>query len=238
MIFDGLSMIAHVYISVLKRGTVSLGFINKVQHGIQADLNKNISINAQAIKIFYNQYGVYLNDVNVPLIVTHWAGLMPQIALRLRLVVQQAANSGLTCLITIGRAFKYFPEFDWRIVRSLYPDELAAIIAAMTVVGDNVYYGFKYELGPVKSTLYKSYGYVAKEVLIKLRGERSLAQYAGWPRMVANQAAVDQLIANFEAYRTNLALRPDEVEEKDEDDHKSTAQVRELVTLGAHVYAG
>ncbi|KAK9718346.1 hypothetical protein QE152_g23221 [Popillia japonica] len=56
--------------------------------------------------------------------------------------------------------------------------------------------------------------------------------------MVANQAAVDQLIANFEAYRTNLALRPDEVEEKDEDDHKSTAQVRELVTLGAHVYAG
>ncbi|KAK9707981.1 hypothetical protein QE152_g27537 [Popillia japonica] len=101
----------------------------------------------------------------------------------------------------------------------------------------NVYYGFKHDLGVVKSTLYKSYGYVAKELLIKLRGERSLAQYAGWPRMVANQAAVDRLIANFETYRTEVALRPDDVEEWPADDHESTRRIQGLVARGADVYA-
>jgi len=57
-------------------------------------------------------------------------------------------------------------------------------------VGDNLYYGFKRNMGPARSTLYESIEYVARELLVKINGERTLLRYAG---NIKNKQALDRL---------------------------------------------
>ncbi|XKL61658.1 hypothetical protein PGB90_001491 [Kerria lacca] len=86
-------------------------------------------------------------------------------ALRLRLTIVQAAGSGLTCLILILKAMRIYANFPWWVVAALYGNEMANVETATTAVGDNPYYGFKKDLGAVKSRLYKNIAWVAKELL-------------------------------------------------------------------------
>lgn len=236
MVVSGVSLIAHNLCAVIKRGTVSQGFINKVQHGIQTDLNVYIALQAEAMTTFYGQYGRFINDVNIPVILTHWETLIPAQALRLRLVVQQAANSGLTSLAIIGRCIMSYQDFPWTQIFEIYPVEVTKVIAAMAAVGNNKYYGYRHNLGPVRSTLYKSIGYVAKEILVKVGGEQSLNNYAGWPRGVQFQAAVDGIIANYERYRNARITDPNQNPVRPNDAGAQTAAIIGYVTAGPDVY--
>lgn len=109
---------------------------------------------------------------NIQEIIDHKTAMLPDIALRLRLVVDQTANSELTAIVTIGRAIKYLQEFQWVDIARIYAEEVIVIEAAIATIGNNGYHGFRRDLGPVKSTLYKSIAYVSKEVLIRVRGSR------------------------------------------------------------------
>lgn len=52
-----------------------------------------------------------------------------------------------------------------------------------------LYYGFKRDMGAARSTLYKSIGYVARELLVRLNGERTLMRYAGLAGNIKNKNA-------------------------------------------------
>lgn len=76
----------------------------------------------------------------------------------------------------------------------MYPTEVVDVLQAMNTVENNVWYGYKHDLGPVRSTRYKNLAYVAKEVLIKIEERSSLTRYMGWIRRAQYQAAVDIMI--------------------------------------------
>lgn len=102
--------------------------------------------------------------------------------MRLRLTIVQAAGSGLTCLILILKAMRIYANFPWWVVAALYGNEMANVETATTAVGDNPYYGFKKDLGAVKSRLYKNIAWVAKELLVRINGETTLNNYKWIPR--------------------------------------------------------
>lgn len=92
---------------------------------------------------------------------------------------------------------RMYNNFQWRRVNTLTGGEYVNWQAARTVIGNNLYYGFRRDMGQARSTLYKSLGYVAKELLVKINGERTLLRYAGLRGNIKNKNALDRLIGNF-----------------------------------------
>jgi len=83
-------------------------------------------------------------------------------SLRLHLTLAQAAHSGLTQFVVIGRAISTFTSFPWAKIEQL-TGEITKYHAAAVLIGGNRYYGFKKDLGAAKPTNYKNLGWVAKE---------------------------------------------------------------------------
>lgn len=195
----GVGMIVHVYLAVLKRGTISEAFADKISAGLATDLQiTNLRIDVEACKVFYSIFGGLVTDVTIAEITTRWELLLPTPALRLRLTVAQASGSGLTALSVTGRAIRTYTDFDWGRIREIYGDEWANFTTAVQTVGENHWYGFRKDLSIVASTKYKNLSYVAKELLTKVNGESSLKNYGGWTRRAKYQGTVDLLIANYE----------------------------------------
>lgn len=199
----GVSMIVHVYLSILKRGIMSEAVTDKITNRLAADLKiTNLRIDTAACRRFFTVFGNLINDVTIQQVNTHWTGLLPIPALRLKSIVTQAAGSGLTALSVTGRAIRIYHDFNWARILEMYTDEWDNFEAAVEAVGNNVWYEFRRDRGPVISTKYKNLSYVAKELLIKVNGESSLRNYAGWTRRAKYQAIVDQLIADYKAAKT------------------------------------
>lgn len=200
----GVTLLANVYCAVPRRSQVTDLFATKVQTGIFDDLGMRISIRADALRIFYNKFGWNINRQNIGIVLNHWQARLPAEALRLSLVVQQAANSRLTALVVIGRALQRYRNFRRDAVAEIYRDKWAACIVALQAVNGDAYYGFSLDLGNVKSTLYKNLAWVSKELLFRVGGETSLRGYAGWVTRAREQAAMDALIAGYENNRNDV----------------------------------
>jgi hypothetical protein len=91
-------------------------------------------------------------------------------------------------------------------MNQLLPRELDKFRIAVDLIDGNPYYGFRKNLGEAASTRYKSLGWVSKELLVKGAGKGTLANYAGWPRIVLNMERVRHIIANYLCRRSELQL--------------------------------
>ncbi|KAG5870157.1 hypothetical protein JTB14_032449 [Gonioctena quinquepunctata] len=201
-LITGVQVISTIVVAVVKRGTVSQQFLQKVSEGIKDDLNKVVTFNEEVIRLTYINYGQQINDVNIQVVFARWKSQIPAGALRLGLVVSQAAGGGLTAYLTIREAIKEYKDFDWGYISLCFPQEWAGFETAVQTVGGNQYYGFRKDLGDAKSTHFKSLAWVAKELLIKAGGKTSLSRYSGWVGLIAHQNAITDKI---DAYVRGLA---------------------------------
>ncbi|AJG39050.1 putative nucleoprotein [Lishi spider virus 1] len=228
----GSSLIVHMLVAIIKRGTMSDAFVDKIQQGIQTDLSLPIRISAETCRIFYSSYCSELNDVGMSFLLSHLDRLIPTHALRLRLTIQQASGSGLTALVLLGRAFRMYENFNWPLVAKWYPDEWANFTAAVDSVGNNLMYGYRRDIGPAKSTKFRSLTFIAKELLIRVGGETSLRNYAGFATRVKNHDAVINLI---NTYVDRITAAQAEVEVGDAES-EAVNQFRQTVVEHANVY--
>lgn len=224
---EPLDLIVGITVSVAKRGTVSAEFINKIIQGISQDLGLNVNIDLDAIQTFYKFFANGINDETIAQVKTRWEGLIPDQALRLTLTVNQLAGSGLTTYATIGAALNKYDTFNWGVISRLFPTEWTNFEAALNAVGNNVYYGFRKDLGVVKSTNFKSLGYVAKELLVRADGRVTLNRYMGWARSIKFKQAVDEMIVN---YVGQLAAEQVNIADVAPPEHNLMAQVRDIIT--------
>lgn len=181
-------------ISLAKQGSVTDAFIEKAAIAIQADLAINLRIEAPIVNMVWSNLKTVVTGNNVQALVTHYLEIVPVHATALRIIVNQAASSGLTTFITIGRAIRMYPEFQWGIASLILPGEMASFNNAVAAVNNNRYYGYNPELQAVRSTLFKNLGWVAKEMLVRGNGEVALNRYAGWIRAPKNRIALEELI--------------------------------------------
>ncbi|CAN7944361.1 unnamed protein product, partial [Ixodes pacificus] len=119
--------------------------------------------------------------------------------IRLHVTLQQAVGSGLAGLRLIKRAINVHPLFPWDQVANILPTESLRVAAAFRAVGNDLYYGFKADLGPARSALYPRYVWICQTLLMRHNAgdERTLRDCQGGRRVVPNQDTLMQLI---EAY--------------------------------------
>lgn len=210
--FTGTSIFVHLYLAIMKRGAISPGVVEKIEAGIVDDCGYRVAIDVVACRLVYKYYGGGIDDTNIAAIIEHLGGLLPASAIRLRQTLNQASGSGITAILVIGRALKMYPTFQWSIIKRMFPTEWTHLVTALRALNGNAWYGFRRDLGPVRSTAYKSLGYIAKELLVRVNGENTLNQYGGWARNIAGRANIDLLIAEYaQAFgerRVNLDLPP------------------------------
>lgn len=179
----------------IKQGNSTQAFLTKITRGIGDEVGYDVDLDPAIIRMIYNRLLVGIDDTNISYILERWFGFLPAEALRLRLTIMQATGTGLTCLTVIGKALLQFPGFCWDRVALLYPAEWRNMITAGTAVGENVWYGYRKNLGNVSSTRYKTIGWIAK--MTRFGGDQRIQQYGGWPRAIAQQAIVEEWFREF-----------------------------------------
>lgn len=216
-----LLVILNSHVAFLKQGNVTPAFMKKITDGVMTDLGVGLALDANAMKVFHRRYCSNITENNAPTLIAHWDRMVPEVAMRLRLTIEQAAGSGLTAFISIGRAIRAFPDFGWDRINKVLRDDVVAFGLAVTAVNGNPYYGYRRDLGPAKSTNFKNLAWVAKELLIKARGETGLAKYKGWVRSPKSQGTLVDMITDY------INQRDDEVDPGDQD---NIDQTQALVT--------
>lgn len=103
--------VVHGIVAFAKRGNLTNQAVNKIQEALAAELNYQGEVNADVIRAFFNAYGPNLNAETAEKIVNRFTSFVPTHALRLRIILQQAANQGVMSITTIGRAIKLNPLF-------------------------------------------------------------------------------------------------------------------------------
>lgn len=207
------SAIAHVvtiYVSFLatiaKMGNVSDAFLDKISNRVLLEINVNLvqtMWDAEVIERVWILIGEFVTETNMGAMCDHWtganglAGVIPQHALYMRILVSQIKGEGLTALSTIKKALQACPTFPWGEVAAMFPAEFAALQVAFNDVGQNAYYGYKKQNATTKSTLYKNVAWVAKELLIRMGGNGSLSRFKGWTRSPERVDQLNTLITNF-----------------------------------------
>lgn len=190
-----ITIIANALCAYAKRGNISSDFKMKVDQAITAELSKPVSISVKACRIFYENYKAPINEKNAPDLFNHWKTIIPAPAIRLQLIVQQTAGSGLTAYYTICRAVQLYEKFPWHKVKALLTSDWTNFMIACEEIKGNPYFGFRNDLSSVRSTKYKNLAWVAKELLIEYNGEKNtLKNYMGWTKQPIFQDELRKLI--------------------------------------------
>ncbi|XP_018013560.1 uncharacterized protein LOC108670604 [Hyalella azteca] len=195
--------VASIQVSLLmalaKRGCATAGYVREICDVFYAEAGYQLDPIPDCVDLceVWKMISPYITDMNVGAIIQSWSACIPQDLLRLRLTLQQIPGQGLTALSAIKTALTSYPNFNWAHVAVLLENEAAAVQEALTAVGANIYYGYRRDLGPARSTRYKSFAWVAKELLIRKGGQSSLRAYKGWTPVPQKYHELEKMIANY-----------------------------------------
>ncbi|APG78772.1 hypothetical protein [Sanxia atyid shrimp virus 4] len=191
------SIIVLLIVSMAWRGNCTPARLNKfmgemdvVAPGLGALIDRD------NIRLVFSNFGPYLTDGNVEEVVNRWMTFIPGSAVRCRVILQQSAGSGMTSLDVIAKAIHEHPSFPWTNLGRLYPGEWINALTALEAVGANHWYGFRSDLGPVRSTQYRNISWVCKELLIRSGSDPHLQNKAGWITTPKNHIQVEGMIVD------------------------------------------
>nr|AYP67534.1 putative nucleoprotein [Canne point virus] len=187
------------FISLAKRGTVEAAKLDRILRDARGDSGAALLLTPEDVRICYTGVLSRLPEECIGECLEHWVSLVDQSCLRLQLTLQQAKNSGLVILQCIRKALMLFPTFEWNKIAGWFPSDAANVAQAFQIVGDDKYYGFRRDLGPVRSTQYKSMAFVAKQLLLKWGGPEygTLGNYRGWPATVPHASEIEAMVNAF-----------------------------------------
>lgn len=189
----------HGIVAIAKRGKMTANFVNKVQ---EACSDYGGGFKADICTAFFDAYGPCLDAEKAQAVAAYWSAFIP---LPLRITIQQTPISGLTAIITIGRAIKTFSTFPWAKVRDIYGGEFANALAALRAINNNPYYGMNQVNNIAASTRFKNLAYWSKELLVKVDGDVALNHHMGWTR--TKSITMTQIINTFIKERAALRER-------------------------------
>ena len=191
-----IKMVVTVLVALAKQGTVSEHFINKIAEGIRSGLNIEIQLDSEEVRSVYQTFGRKLTADNARLLVRHLRGLIPDIALRVNLTLQQAAGSGLSTFMFITDMIKAFPNFKWEALIVIVPQEWAKLLEAVGVV-NNIWFGYAQEKGAAAAKNFPTLFYISAQLAIKKLGVNSWKTNGGGRSGIREKGLCDALIAHF-----------------------------------------
>lgn len=192
-----LQLLTQTLIAYAKRGMVTPEFMGKMSDGMRTAVGTVVKLDATVIEPFYLQYGYNVNAANAQEFFSYMLGIIPAHAVRLGLMIQQVARSGITQLLICQEAMSVFPTFPWSVISRMLPDEWATFTAAVRLVNGNPFYGFSKELGIVKSTGYQSLTWLCKELLTRSGMQTTLRSYTGISRNIKKMGGMKTVMDKF-----------------------------------------
>lgn len=201
-------LLVHTLIAFAKRGNISQQATQKVQDALVAEINYTGMIIPELITAYWSTFSGVMTSRLARAVVTRWTEFTPVHALRIRIMLQQTANSGLTQILTIARAIATFPTFPWHIPMRFYHEEIMRFQAGIQAMGGDPFYGFNPNLDAVKSTNFKNMGYWCKQLLVLGEGDTALNNFRGWTRNPTHAAKMTATIDTFIANLDNIADAP------------------------------
>lgn len=197
LLLRGRGLAPSLIIGFSKRGCITGSAWTKITRELEASHPALVGqMDRDRARSYYISFGSLVNDNNIGDLFTLWYSMIPGEAMRFKVTIDQARGSGLTGIESFQRAYVAYPTFPWYKIRRLYPQEFSIAIDALTIVGGNPYYGFRADLGIVKSTNYPGIVYTAMQLLILGLGDKSLLSYGG-AKNPSHKLTVDNIIQQF-----------------------------------------
>ncbi|AVM87277.1 putative nucleoprotein [Wenling fish chu-like virus] len=194
-----LYLILLLMISFSMRGDISQNKMIKLQGELRSTVPCVNLLTREDVALTWQNFGHFVDERTIGDVLRTWMEMLPGSMVRLRVALAQAAGSGMVGLDTVARAMRDHPDFPWHLVARCYPSEWQAMGTAFEVVDGNVHYGFKNDLGVVKSSLYKSVSWFAGQLLMKT-GDQTLKDYRGFREDPKHKTdlmnLIDEYIAN------------------------------------------
>lgn len=190
--------------AVAKQGHANPRLVSKIINEYHQDTGRGLDLDTVAIKACWDLLVHHVDDGNVGKIISDWCRFLPPEALRFRIMLEQIPDQGLTCIVAIIKAMTDFPTFDWAWVHVNFPSEFEKVYLAITAITGKPYYGYKKDLSLVKSTNFRTIGYIAQQLLMKAGGEKSLGAAACFTRTPMLKLKLDQMVNTFVGYPATL----------------------------------
>lgn len=190
----------HMALALAKQGNVSAGYINKFTAAVEEETGVRVEIVPDLVSKVYSTYRCCINDQTAHNIFAAWAADLPPNALKVRLLLEQAARAGMTLFYTIEETFRAAPAFPWGQLfrRATYFDEAIKFAAAVVMVGNNQYYGFRRDLGPVASSNYRNLATACRAILVRINPARvTLNRSLGFLRDFPESTYIYRLIDDY-----------------------------------------
>lgn len=205
---NGISMIACVYTSLCKQGSLTPKAAQKIINGIKSDHpGVEVFVPDRTVRVFFTNFSRHVNETNAAALFTHYAAITPEMSIRLLAIVTQASDSGMTVFTIIRRALNENQDFPyWRLAVDRFPEDFAHFANALAIVGQNHYYGFRRNLEAVAANRYKSLGYLCQQILIHLGGDDPLAKYNGLKGTIPGKPWIDSIIQRVLDEEVNFAF--------------------------------
>lgn len=203
-----MSDITNIASAICRRGSITQRFGELIASSFMDEFGVTIDLNIEACKVFYNRYCGSIDPENIDLLFYAWQRLLPADAIRIGLIFLHAQYSGLTQFCSIGKAIRIANDFPWDKVAALLYNEFRNFFAAARAVGNNPYYGFRKDLGIVKSTNYKTLAWLSGQILIRAFGQSTLRQYAGWARNIDKRPQLEKLLDDYVNGLEEAQVRP------------------------------
>nr|QSR83618.1 nucleoprotein [Liman tick virus] len=188
------------FVAMSKRGEITNRKLQSICQQLQEQFNSQIELEQSLVRYVYQQVGQLIPEEVLPQMFETWARDMQDLSMRLRVTLEQAAESGLTQYHTIRKAMLEFPNFDWAAVAGLLPQDFQNFNAAVTAVGADRYYGFKKDLGVAAATKFASLAWLARGLFVKKGGPEGVAvqQFRGWIGAPLHERKLQALIDAYD----------------------------------------
>lgn len=167
-----------------------------------------MTINPSVIAEIWKALAPYPNADFAKFVLDDWAKWVPEAALRVRLLIEQAKWGKLSSMMFIERALTTCTSFPWErlVMFPVYAVEMREYLKARAIVGNNPYYGFNQDLSSVASTKYPNLANASITILTKLAGESRLQAYAPQKsKSYADSRSVDRIIDQIESQADSLS---------------------------------
>lgn len=187
------------YLALAKKGTVTQSKARSVSDQVSDECSLKIQLDSEVIQTTYRAVGSYINENHAQTVFNLLSARIGDHSLRLKITLDQASGTSLTCYKSILIAISTFPGFSWEYVFALYPNDANHFFKAANIIGGNMFYGFSQNMSEFRSTRYKNIAYVAITLLKKLRSAEygSLDQYRGIPASPDRADIINPIINGF-----------------------------------------
>lgn len=167
-IIDVASIIVTIVAALSRRGTMTEEFIQKTVEACRAQFSRNIVITSDIASMYFNSYTPGMTPADIGQVFIQLRDQTPLTAIKVRTMIEQAEDSGLSTFVIIKDAMMKYQAFPWGVVEALYPGQFLAYRNASVAIAGNPYYAYRHGgMGDAAATKYAVLGWTARSLFIE-----------------------------------------------------------------------